>query len=149
MEVKIKRVDKTLSLPLYETDGAVAFDYLARKNIKIKPGKIGLIPGNVIIKIPRGFMILIAPRSSMPRKTGLIFPHSVGIVDRDYCGADDEHMIQVFNPTKKTIEIKRGERIAQGVFVRIEKAKWTEVKNISQKSRGGFGSTGKISNLKI
>jgi len=149
MEVRILRVDNSLPLPRYETNGAVAFDYVARKNTKIKPGEIGLIPGNMIIKIPRGFMILIVPRSSMPRKTGLVFPHSVGIVDQDYCGVNDEHLIQVFNPSRKIIEVKRGERVAQGVFVKIEKANWKEMKNIRQKSRGGFGSTGKISNLKI
>ena len=149
MKVKIKKIDKNLPLPRYETNGAVAFDYIARKSVKIKPDEIGLVPGNVIIKIPSGYMILITPRSSMPRKTGLVFPHSVGIVDQDYCGQSDEHLIQVFNPTKKIIKIKRGERIAQGVFVKIEKAKWEEVESISKKSRGGFGTTGENQKSRI
>ena len=87
-------------------------------------------------------MLLLAPRSSMPRKKGLISPHGMGIIDQDYHGEKDELLVQVMNITKEPVTVERGERIAQGIFVRIEKAEWTEVDGHGAETRGGFGTTG-------
>ena len=83
MKIRIQRVDKDLPLPTYATAGAVAFDVITRVTTVVEPGAIALIPGNVIVKIPEGTMLLLAPRSSMPRKKGLISPHGMGIIDQD------------------------------------------------------------------
>lgn len=141
MKVKITRIDKGLPLPQYETDGAAAFDFLAREKVEIPSRSIGLVPGNVIIETPRGYMLAVVPRSSTPRKYGLLIPHGIGIIDSDYCGPDDEILIQVFNFTDKMVVVERGGRIAQGVFVKIARAKLAETK-INRRTRGGFGSTG-------
>ena len=143
MKVKICRIDKDLPLPEYHTKGAVAFDLIAREDTNVPPKEIILIPSNNIIKTPPGFALVLAPRSSMPKKTGLSFPHSIGIIDQDYCGSEDEIKIQVYNFTKKDVMIKKGDRIAQGIFIPIEKAEWKEVDLIKKPSRGGFGSTDK------
>jgi len=90
MKVKICRIDKDLPLPEYHTKGAVAFDLIAREDTNVPPKEIILIPSNNIIKTPPGFTLVLAPRSSMPKKTGLSFPHSIGIIDQDYCGSEDE-----------------------------------------------------------
>ncbi len=140
MKVKISRVDKGLPLPKYETAGAAAFDFLAREKVKIPSRSIGLVPGNVVIETPRGYMLVVVPRSSTPRKYGLLIPHGIGIVDSDYCGPADEILIQVFNFTDKVVVVERGERIAQGVFVKIARAAMTE-SIINRRTRGGFGST--------
>ena len=142
MKVKIKRIDKNLPLPTYETDGAVGFDILAREDFTIKPGSIELVSSNVIVEVPVGYMLIVASRSSTPKKKGLMPPHGFGIIDHDYCGPEDEIKIQVYNFTDNEVLIKRGEKIAQGVFVRIDKFDWEEVDEIREKSRGGFGSTG-------
>jgi dUTP pyrophosphatase len=142
MKVKIKRIDKSIPLPSYQTKGAVCFDISARKKTIINPGEIKLIPSNIIVKVPRGYMLLIAPRSSTPRKFGLLSPHGIGIIDQDYCGPRDEIMFQVYNFKKEPVTIKKGERIAQAVFVKIEKGDWEEIEKIKEKTRGGFGSTG-------
>lgn len=142
MKIRIQRVDKDLPLPTYATAGAVAFDVITRVTTVVEPGAIALIPGNVIVKIPEGTMLLLAPRSSMPRKKGLISPHGMGIIDQDYCGPGDELLVQVMNITKESVTVERGERIAQGIFVRIEKAEWEEVSGHDAESRGGFGTTG-------
>lgn len=142
MEVSIKLIDPTLPLPKYETEGSVGFDLLARETVTIKSGCIELIPGNVIIGVPEGFMLVVASRSSTPRKKGLTFPHGMGIIDHDYCGPSDEIMIQVYNFSGEDVTIERGDKIAQGVFVRINKFEWKEVDEIAADSRGGFGSTG-------
>lgn len=142
MKIKIKRIDKSLPLPVYETDGSVGFDILAREDFAIEPGKIDLVPSNLIIEVPQGYMLIIVSRSSTPRKKGLMQPHGFGIIDHDYCGHEDEIKIQVYNFTDAKVEIKKGEKIAQGVFVRIDKFEWEEVEEIKKESRGGFGSTG-------
>lgn len=142
MKVKIKRIDKSLPLPVYHTKGAVCFDIIARVSKTIKPKEIAKIPGNIIVKVPEGYMLLIAPRSSTPTKLGFLMPHSIGILDQDYCGPEDELQVQVYNFTEKPIEIKKGDRIAQAVFVKIAKYEWQEIEKIQEKTRGGFGSTG-------
>lgn len=140
MKVKIKRIDKTLPLSEYKTPGAVAFDFVARETITVPPLSIGKIPGNVVVKTPPGFMLFIKDRSSTAPKKGVFC--TAGIVDQDYCGDNDEIMIQVFNFRTEPAVIERGERIAQGIFVKIEKAEWQEVDEMNAKDRGGFGTTG-------
>lgn len=141
MKVRIKRVDKSLPLPKYETGGSVGFDLICRESAEIAPQEIVLIPANVIVETPPGYMLMVALRSSTPRKTGLMMAQGIGIVDNDYCGEEDELKIQIYNFTNETVTIERGSRIAQGVFVRVDTAEWDEVDQMSASSRGGFGST--------
>ncbi len=142
MEVKIKRIDKTLPLPEYQTSGSVAFDLYSRQNMIIPAQSIGLIPINYIIEIPVGYMLTVVTRSSTPKRKGLSVPHGIGIIDQDYHGENDEILLQVYNFTNKDVEIKKGERIGQATFTRVDIAKWNEVDTMSKKDRGGIGSTG-------
>jgi len=142
MRVKIKRIDKSLPLPVYETQGAVGFDLLARTDVTIQPKGIELIPANVIVQVPKGYALILASRSSTPRKHGLTKPHGIGVIDQDYCGDEDELKIQVMNFTDKPVTIAKGTKISQGIFVKVAKPSFKEVDQISKKSRGGFGSTG-------
>jgi dUTP pyrophosphatase len=142
MDVFITRVDPTLELPQYHTVGAAAFDFVTRETTTIEAGKIGLVPGNVIVKVPEGFALLVLPRSSLPRKKMLVCPHSLGLIDQDYHGPKDEIFVQVQNISEGPVTIERGERIAQGLFVKIERATFKEVDSHGVDSRGGFGSTG-------
>lgn len=142
MKVKIQRVDKDLALPVYETDGSVGFDILARESMEIEVGSIGIVPSNLIVEVPRGYMLVVASRSSTPMKKGLTPPHGFGIIDHDYCGPEDEIGVLVYNFSDSVVQVERGEKIAQGVFVKIDKFEWEEVDSIGGESRGGFGSTG-------
>jgi dUTP pyrophosphatase len=141
MKIRIKRIDKSLPLPCYETAGSVGFDILAREDVVVAPGKISLIPGNVIVEVPDGYTLTIASRSSTPLKKGLLTPHGIGIIDHDYCGPDDEIKIQVYNFGDKDVSVGRGDKIAQGLFVRVDRFEWEEVSEVRPVSRGGFGST--------
>lgn len=141
MNVRIQRIDKTLPLPLYETGGSVGFDFLAREECVITPGAIVLIPSNVIVEVPKGYMLMVASRSSTPRKKNLTPPHGFGVIDHDYCGPEDEIKIQVYNFGTNPVTVARGEKIAQGIFVRVDHCTFEEVDHITHKSRGGFGST--------
>lgn len=140
MKVKIKRIDKSLPLPEYHTEGAVAFDILARETVTIEPNSIGRVPGNIIVEIPRGYMILLKDRSSTPKKKGLLT--TVGFIDQDYCGNEDEIQMQFYNFQKSPVTIERGERLGQAAFVRIDQCEWVEADEMDKKTRGGFGSTG-------
>lgn len=142
MRVRIQRVDKDLPLPKYETEGSVGFDFLAREDTAIPQKSVALIPGNVVVEVPSNYMLLVSLRSSTPRKKGLLMPHGIGVIDHDYCGPQDEIKIQVYNFTDEPVTISRGEKIAQGIFVHIDKFEWEEVEKIREQSRGGFGSTG-------
>lgn len=142
MKVKIQRVDKALPLPKYETAGSVGFDFVAREDTIIQPKSIGLVPGNVVVEVPANYMLMVSLRSSTPRKKGLLMPHGIGVIDHDYCGPQDEVKIQVYNFTDAPVTVARGDRIAQGIFVHIDKFEFEEVEQIREKSRGGFGSTG-------
>lgn len=142
MKVKITRIDKTLPLPKYETSGSVGFDFVAREDTEILPHTVALVPGNVIVEVPVGYMLLVSLRSSTPRKKGLLCPHGIGVIDHDYCGPHDEIKIQVYNFTDKPVTVQRGDKIAQGIFVRVDKCEFEEVSQIKEQSRGGFGSTG-------
>lgn len=141
LEVTIRRIDKDLPLPTYATAGSVGFDLLCREETEVAPRKLGLVPGNVIVRTPPGYMLLLTLRSSTPRRKGLLIPHGVGIVDQDYCGEGDELMVQVYNFRDEAVTVKRGERIAQGMFVPVQRVMWHEVEDMGQ-GRGGFGSTG-------
>lgn len=145
MNIKIKRIDSSLPLPEYHTEGSVCFDLLARERTEIPPQSVGLIPCNIIIETPPGYMFIVVPRSSTPRKKGLLIPHGLGIIDQDYSGPDDEVLFQVYNFKNEPSVIEKGERLAQGCFVKIEKVGFTEVTHITETSRGGFGSTDKKS----
>src|SRR5437764_14555362 len=141
LEVTQKRIDISLPLPTYATPCSVGFDLLCREHTGIAPRTLGRIPANVIVQTPPGYMLLVTLRSSTPRRKGLLVPHGVGIIDQDYCGEGDELMVQVYNFREEAVTVKRGERIAQGIFVPIIHVPWHEVDYIGQR-RGGFGSTG-------
>ncbi len=142
MELLVKRIDKTLPLPEYQTAGSVGFDLYARIAVEIKPQEIAIVPANLVVKVPSGYMLALISRSSTPRKKGLLKPHAIGVIDQDYCGENDELGIQVYNFTDQTVIVDRGERIAQAVVIPVQKVEFSEVENMNTIDRGGFGSTG-------
>lgn len=119
----------------------MAFDLASRVDIIILPQAIEHVPLNVAIEIPKGYMIMLAARSSL-YKQGLRMINSVGIVDQDYCGNDDEYHAVLQNFTDKPVAISKGTRLVQGILKQHEKAEWHEVDDLENKSRGGFGTTG-------
>jgi dUTP pyrophosphatase len=66
----------------------------------------------------------------------------VGTIDRDYCGDNDEILLSVYNFTDEEVVVEKGERIAQGMFIRIDSGNFVEVEKMGESDRGGFGSTG-------
>ncbi len=141
MHIKIKRIDKSLPLPEYHTEGAVAFDLYSRVDMIILPKTLERLPTNLIVETPKGYMLEIKDRSSTLKKKGLLV--STGFIDNDYCGEQDEILLQLYNLTDKEVIVEKGERLGQGVFIKIEIAEWEETDLMNNSNRGGFGSTGK------
>jgi dUTP pyrophosphatase len=142
MRLKIKRLDPTISLPAYGTDEAAGFDLAAAHDSVVPAGRIVLIRTGLIIEVPTGHCLAIFARSSTPLKRGLMVANGVGIVDPDYCGPADEVMIQVLNFTSGDVQIRRGDRLAQGIVLPTPRVQWEETDEIKVVTRGGFGATG-------
>jgi deoxyuridine 5'-triphosphate nucleotidohydrolase len=142
MKVKIKRFDKSLPLPQYQTKGAAAFDLYARQDITIPPHETGMIPLNIALQLPQGYWALLAARSSLHKK-GLIVANGIGIGDYDYRGDEDEYQAALHNLTDEAVTVKRAERVVQMIILPREKAEFEELEVFGEESRGGFGSTGK------
>jgi dUTP pyrophosphatase len=142
MKVKIKRLDRSVDLPKYQTHESAAFDISANEEVTIEPRQIKRVRTGLVIESPQGYFLLIAARSSTPRKKGLTIIQGIGIIDRDFSGPEDEVLLQLYNFSDKSVQITKGERLAQGIFLPVDQIEWNEVDQIREKSRGGFGSTG-------
>lgn len=140
--LRIKRVDKSLPMPSYATDGAWGLDLYARENVALRPGEDDFIPLNVIVQAPPGYGVFLYPRSSIYKHYGLILLNGVGVVDADYIGPNDELMAHVKNVSDKLCRVNAGDRIAQLVIHRAFKFPIVEFEP-EGKSRGGHGTTGK------
>jgi dUTP pyrophosphatase len=142
MHIRIKRIDKELPLPEYKTSGAAAFDLSARATTTIAPKSVGYIPLNVCIEPPVGYFAQLVPRSSL-HKRGLMPANGFGVIDADYSGNEDEYKAALYNFTDEAVVIERGERIMQVVIVPYARVNFTEVDDMGNESRGGFGTTGR------
>ncbi len=132
-----------LPLPEYHTAGAAGFDFLAAvsKPIILQPGKRAIIPTGLYFVVPTGFELQIRARSGLAAKYGIGLANGIGTIDSDYRG---EILVILINHGEEPFKVNRGDRIAQGVIARHEKAVWQEVKNLDPTARNHqrFGSTG-------
>ena len=140
--VSIVRLSPSVSLPAYATAGSAGFDLASSVDMTIAPGEVALVPTGLVIAVPAGHFLGIFARSSTPLKRGLMVANGVGVVDSDYCGPADEIKIQVLNFTQAPVDVRRGDRIAQGVVLPFVRAEWREDEAAVAPSRGGFGATG-------
>jgi dUTP pyrophosphatase len=144
LPVRIRRLDSSIALPDYQTAGAAGFDLAAGANVEIPAGQIALVPTGLVIEVPPGHFLGIFARSSLPLKRGLMVANGVGVIDQDYCGLSDEVKVQVLNFTDAAVQVEKGDRIAQGLFIPVARAAWRETEgDLREGSRGGFGATGR------
>jgi dUTP pyrophosphatase len=143
LSVRLRRLDPGVPLPAYQTPGAAGFDLASNADLTIAPGTIALVPTGLVIEVPAGYFLGIFARSSTPLKKGLMVANGVGVIDQDYCGPADEVKIPVLNFTAAPVQVGKGDRLAQGLFMPIARADWKEVDgDLRDGSRGGFGATG-------
>src|SRR5881397_244285 len=140
--VRIRRIHRQAALPQYQSAGAAGFDLAASEDVVVGPGAVVLVPTGLVIEVPPGHFLGVFARSSTPLKRGLMVANGVGVVDSDYCGPADEIKIEVYNFTNTRVEIRKGDRLAQGVILPYARVQWDERDGPQQPSRGGFGATG-------
>ncbi|MCK5146944.1 dUTP diphosphatase [bacterium] len=134
---------RDLPLPVYQTPGSAGMDLLAAvaEQIVLKPGEFKLIPTGIRIAVPDGYEAQVRPRSGLAFKYGIGVMNGPGTIDSDYRGPVG---VILFNFGPEPFEIRRGDRIAQMVIARHERAEWVLADSLdeSQRGSGGFGSTG-------
>ncbi|MDC1265931.1 dUTP diphosphatase [Flavobacteriaceae bacterium] len=141
----IKIINKSAhQLPEYETGASAGMDLRANisEAVILKPLARAIIKTGLFIELPVGFEAQVRPRSGLAAKHGLTVLNSPGTVDADYRG---EIGVILVNLSNTDFKIENGERIAQLVIAKHERAEWLEVEQLTETARGqgGFGSTGK------
>jgi dUTP pyrophosphatase len=143
MKVLITKLDPELPTPSYAKPGDAGADVYSRIDCEIKPGERSLIPTGIAIAMPDGYAAFAHPRSGLAIKYGVGIVNAPGTIDAGYRG--ELQMILINHDQKESFVVKRGDRIAQLVFQKVERAEFDEVVELpgSNRGTGGFGSTGK------
>lgn len=142
-EIVFKRVHPDACIPEYKTTGAAGFDIALIEDVEIPPLSIKLVRTGLVIKTPEGHALIIAARGSSPVKKGVNMANSIGVVDEDYSGPDDEIFLPLRNIRQESVTLKKGDRVAQGMFIPVTRGHFTEIAEMPDPSRGGHGSTGR------
>ena len=143
-KVLIKKLDTTVELPSYKTDGASGMDLMAfiKKPITLKPNSSCLVPTGLSVAFSKDFEIQIRPRSGLAAKNSISVLNTPGTIDSDYRG---ELKVILFNHGNNDFLINNKDRIAQMILTPVVKMNLEETDNLPETIRGegGFGSTGK------
>ena len=141
-DVLITRLDPDLPLPAYEHPGDAGMDLRSRIDVTLAPGERQLVPTGMAIALPDGYVALVCARSGLALRHGIGLVNAPGVVDAGYRG--EIGVILVNHDATTPVTLKRGDRIAQLVVERVERARLVEVAELpgSHRGEGGFGSTG-------
>ena len=143
LTVRIKKLRET-SIPCYQTAQAAGVDLHAalESPFTLPPGERALVPTGLALEIPPGFEAQVIPRSGLALRHGIALVNSPGTIDADYRG---EVGVILINLGDEPFTVTDGERIAQMVFARCERAAFVEVDELGESGRGsgGFGHTGR------
>jgi len=143
VQVLITRLDPSIPLPVYAKGGDAGADIVTRVDVTLQPGERALVPTGIAIALPDGYAALVHPRSGLAIKHGVTMVNAPGTVDAGYRG--ELHCIMINHDQKEAITFHKGDRIAQLVIQKVERAEFVEVKDLpgSGRGAGGFGSTGR------
>ena len=143
--IKVKIINKSANpLPDYATEGSAGMDIRASltETILMNPMERRLVPTGLFMELPEGYEAQVRPRSGLAIKQGITCLNTPGTIDSDYRG---EIKVILINLSQEEQAIQNGDRIAQIIISKVERAEWKEVDEITVTSRneGGFGHTGK------
>ena len=142
IEVLIRRLDPELPLPSYAHPGDAGADLVTRVDVTIPPQQRATVPTGIAIALPDGFAAFVHPRSGLAAKHGVTIVNAPGTVDAGYRG---EIAVTLLNTdTAEPVVLRRGDRIAQLVVQRVERARFVAAERLpgSHRGDGGFGSSG-------
>ena len=143
VDILITRLDPSTPLPAYAKPGDAGADLCSRIDAVIEPGARALIPTGISIALPNGYVALVHPRSGLAIKHGISMVNTPGTVDAAFRG--ELQVILINHDPREAFTIKKGDRIAQLIIQKVERAEFVEVSTLpgTHRSDGGFGSTGK------
>jgi dUTP pyrophosphatase len=138
----VQRLDPELGLPAYAHPGDAGADLLARVDVELAPGQRATIPTGIALALPDGYAAFVHPRSGLAARHGVTTLNGPGTVDAGYRG--EVKVTLVNTDATESVLIRRGDRIAQLVVQRVERASFVEVERLpgSDRGTGGHGSTG-------
>lgn len=141
--VLIKRLDDGVPLPTYAKGGDAGADLVTRIDVSLAPGERKLVPTGIAIALPDGYAAFVHPRSGLAIKHGVTMVNAPGTVDAGFRG--ELQIILINHDQHETVMFSRGDRIAQLVIQKVERAEFIEVSELPGSGRGtdGFGSTGR------
>lgn len=144
VSVLIKRLDDGVPLPTYAKGGDAGADLVTRIDVSLAPGERALIPTGLAIALPDGYAAFVHPRSGLAIKHGVSMVNAPGTVDAGFRG--ELHIILINHDQHESVTFSRGDRIAQLIIQKVEKADFIEVSELPGSGRGtdGFGSTGRV-----
>jgi dUTP pyrophosphatase len=142
LAVEVTRLDTDLPLPAYAHPGDAGADLLTTVDVSLAPGERALVPTGVAIALPEGYVALVHPRSGLAARHGLSIVNTPGTIDAGYRGEIKVMLINL-DPAEPVC-LARGDRIAQLLVQRVERARFVEVESLpgSARGAGGYGSTG-------
>ena len=142
VEILLRRLDDGVPVPSYAHPGDAGADLTTTVDVRLAPGERALVPTGIGIALPAGYVALVHPRSGLAARFGVSIVNAPGTVDAGYRGEIKVMLINL-DPTG-TVELRRGDRIAQLVVQRFEHARFVVVDNLPESVRGdgGYGSTG-------
>lgn len=142
IELPINRLDSTVDLPAYAYDSDAGLDLCAAESVALRPFERALVPTGLAIAIPEGYAGFVQPRSGLAIKQGLTVLNTPGLIDSHYRGELKVILINL-DPTS-TVNVNKGDRIAQLVLQQVVHAHLVEVDVLDATDRGagGFGSSG-------
>ena len=142
VDVLIQRLDPDLALPAYAHPGDAGADLVSAVDVELAPGERAMVPTGIAIALPDGYAGFVHPRSGLAAKLGVGIVNAPGTVDAGYRG--EIKVLLVNHDRTNTVRLRRGDRIAQLVVQRVERARFHEVALLPGSARGdgGHGSTG-------
>jgi len=143
LKVLITRLDESVPVPRYAKPGDAGADICTRIDFTIEPGERFLAPTGLSIALPDGYAAFVHPRSGLAIKHGVSMVNTPGTVDAGYRG--ELQIILINHDLREAISFKKGDRIAQLVIQKVERAEFIEIEILpgTDRGSGGFGSTGK------
>lgn len=143
VDILITRLDESVPLPAYAKPGDAGADLCSRIDAILQPGERALIPTGISVALPNGYVALVHPRSGLAIKHGISMVNTPGTIDAAFRG--ELQIILINHDLQQPFEIKKGDRIAQLVIQKVERAEFVEVQTLpgTHRAEGGFGSTGK------
>ncbi len=142
LQVLITRLDPSVPMPSYAKPGDAGADLATRVDITLQPGERALVPTGISIALPNGYAAFVHPRSGLAIKHGVSMVNTPGTVDAAFRG--ELQVILINHDRTEPISFKKGDRVAQLVIQKVERANFVEVRSLpgTERGSGGFGSSG-------